>query len=566
MREITAADAEIRWTVELANLKAEWFQFDRALDIPEAEGTSVKRRNAAVKDRASLAIRPGPREIAPGADCAVPFDTGTFRGTPVYLGELRVDGEGRLLVLGGRGKSGSPSNAPLSKDAFNNADDWYDDTSDGPVTAIVTVGGRSLPCNPAWVVVAPPNYAPDLKAWRTAYDLRVDVARTTGALPVPERPSFTEDILPRLTRLSELQWVNAGFAALFGADGPLDFSSDPNLLRKLSQAPGSSDPYQELRRTIANSFRSRVGGDADPGTWPWIYGDGFGTGPDLAPVENLPLPPSWARLLDQWADGDFVADWDPTRSPRRTLAELCVAEQPAALDRAALDFCLADAFHPGCEMTWPIRHQTMFSSPFRIRHAEGPPVKLGDTLTPKIVRTVGGPLYGQRPGGLTRWMALPWQMDTAFCRSGYDHEYDPYLPTFWPARVPNQVLSTDAYEHVVDTGAERRARIEAFHDRADWLRRLPPGVRPGAEWMVAHFDTQGVVIRRPGVKGDPELPAAMWVEHLPADAERSAREAHDAQKQRIADAQAAGNASWAKAGWHEEADAEEAAAAYRRRS
>ena len=32
--------------------------------------------------------------------------------------------------------------------------------------------------------------------------------------------------------------------------------------------------------------------------------------------------------------------------------------------------------------------------------------------------TVGGPLYFQAPGDLSRWMAVPWQTDTSSCRSG----------------------------------------------------------------------------------------------------------------------------------------------------
>ena len=185
---------------------------------------------------------------------------------------------------------------------------------------------------------------------------------------------------------------------------------------------------------MANSFRAAAWGEGDPGTWPWIYGDGFGTADNSLPQENLTLPPTWAHMLDQWADGSFEADWDPSAVPKRHLADVPVAEQPAMLDRAALDFCLADAFHPGCEITWPMRHQSLFTSPFRIRHAPpgSPAPDLGSTLTQDSALAVGGPLYAQRPGDLTRWMALPWQMDTAFCRSGDDTDYDPYLPTFWP--------------------------------------------------------------------------------------------------------------------------------------
>lgn len=213
VRELTASDAEIAWSVELANLKAAWYQFDRALDIPEAKGTKVPLRNANVKDRSTLAIQPGPREISGRSSPPVSFDTGRFLGESVYLGELRTDESGRLIVLGGRGVSNSPEGKPLSAEQFNNVDGWHDDTSDGPVRVTVVVGGRTIPCEPAWVVVAPPNFAPDVKGWRTMYDLRVDVARTSGALPLPERPSFSRDILHILTRLSGLQWVNAGFAA-----------------------------------------------------------------------------------------------------------------------------------------------------------------------------------------------------------------------------------------------------------------------------------------------------------------------------------------------------------------
>src|SRR5262245_38179797 len=45
VRELTADDATIQWTVHLANQKASWYQFETALDIPEAVPSA--RRNAA---------------------------------------------------------------------------------------------------------------------------------------------------------------------------------------------------------------------------------------------------------------------------------------------------------------------------------------------------------------------------------------------------------------------------------------------------------------------------------------------------------------------------------------
>ena len=41
----------------------------------------------------------------------------------------------------------------------------------------------------------------------------------------PERPSFTKDILPIFERMTNLQWVNAGFAAAFGWGGQFNYTT-----------------------------------------------------------------------------------------------------------------------------------------------------------------------------------------------------------------------------------------------------------------------------------------------------------------------------------------------------
>src|SRR5262249_29804510 len=137
--ELTQSNAAIIWTVHIANKKAAWYQFQIALDIPEAQSAPhAFLRNVAIPDRKNLAIDPGPRQITginAGGGAAYSFDTGKFMGTPVYLGELRTDDQGRLIVLGGRGKSASYTNTPAL--TFANNEGWCDDTADGPVTAIV---------------------------------------------------------------------------------------------------------------------------------------------------------------------------------------------------------------------------------------------------------------------------------------------------------------------------------------------------------------------------------------------------------------------------------------------
>ncbi|OZG72189.1 hypothetical protein BTA51_17740 [Hahella sp. CCB-MM4] len=512
VRELSMDEStSIKWTVELANHKAAWYNFELALDIPEAAtATPSTLRNADIKKRGELSITPGSRSIDT-ASCYGPefqFRGGKFMGIDVPLGELRTDTTGRLQVFGGHGKSASYDNKPPT--TFANNDGWYDDTSDGPVTASVVLNGRILDVAPAWVVVAPPNYGPQQKSVRTMYALMTDLAINAGQLPAPTRPSFQRDLLPIFKAMCDLQWMNAGFAAGFGYGAPQHFL-DPDYLRKLSM-PG--DAYAELRRTTVNAFRHPNREDISMNLWPWVYGDAMDI--PMPPVTNAmnALTETQLAMLDYWAKGEFESDYDPCWEPPSSIDEVPVAEQPAELDKAALEFCLADAFHPGCEMTWPVRHATMYSEPYRWRHrsANDPEPDYGTTLTPAEALSYNGPLYAQFPGSITRWMAIPWQTDTASCRSGYDPKYDPYLPTFWPARVPNQVLSQRDYDKVVDEELPRDERIAAFQHRSDWDRTLGVGYDNQLANMIHRFPEMGIVEVRRGVPNDPDFPAFMQVE------------------------------------------------------
>jgi hypothetical protein len=164
----------------------------------------------------------------------------------------------------------------------------------------------------------------------------------------------------------------------------------------------------------------------------------------------------------------------------------------------------------------------------------------------------GGPLYGQGPGTISRWMALPWQGDTAFCRSGYVGyavSFDPYVPAFWPARVPNQVLTEDDYRIVMDTARPRAERLAAFNNRAHWTRALPTDVVAAMMKMVADFAHMGVVEARPGIPFDPDFPAVIFVESIPP-ARVQALAAHAA---RLAAAPAHPPTQVELAGWESEA-------------
>ena len=526
--EVTAADADIQWRVHLANTKAAWYNFDIALDIPEAKGlppaplqtapapTRSTRRNAAITDRAALRIDPGARSIggsnanADGAVDAARFAGGAFLDREVPLGELRTDDAGRLLVFGGMGSAGPAVPGALAV-TFANNDLWYDDTSDGPVDATVRIGDREIPVTGAWVVVAPPNYAPGIQSVVTMYDVVFEAATFVEPELRPSRPSFTRMIYPLFARMVQNQWVNAGFLRDFGWGSPSDFLA-PETLRLLASP---SPRHQPLRRQIFERFRNPSYTSMEYSGLPPYYGDGVDL-PATNPRQWMSVLPMQYAWLLQWANGDFDADW-PAQGltfPRR-LEDLPLGEQPHALDRAVLDECLGGPFHPGCEMTWPMRQSLLYDAPFRLRRRIGTEQDWGPEMTSRIALADDGPLSASGPGDVTRWMAVPWQTDTSSCLSRYKRDVDGYLPAFWPAKVPNDVLDLESYQAVMDDSISLEKRQRAFENRVKWLRDLPGwGVssRERINAFIRQWDAAGVVTRQPGPGDDAPFPDAFWVE------------------------------------------------------
>ena len=194
--ELTAEQADLTWSVSLANKKPEWFEFNGGAEalaqFEKPEKDSWDRRNASIKGaerKRRLIIDPGAPVTITGKDvrssAASEYGfTGKFQAaTDVYLGELRTDEKGRLLVLGGRGHSAAvdETGAEVSGKKwitnYANNDLWHDDTSDGPMECRVTLGGRDIPVKGrAWVLVTPPDFAPDIGNVVTLYDVMEDVA------------------------------------------------------------------------------------------------------------------------------------------------------------------------------------------------------------------------------------------------------------------------------------------------------------------------------------------------------------------------------------------------------
>jgi hypothetical protein len=533
LSELTADDAKIRWTVHVANKKSEWYNFDQALDVPasqgkEGESTAIAslKRNANITDadRKGLIIDPGPRTIqgasvnSDGGDAQYAFDTGQFMGTDVYLGELRTDEAGRLLFLGGRGHSASYNDSPLT--TFANNETWHDDTSDGSVDVEVGLkDGRRFKAEGAWVLTAPPNYAPGVQAFTTGYELLEDVFTTAGTLPAVKTPEFYAHIYPTLKNLSLNQWVNAGIAREFGWGSGYDFEN-PGLIRQLADSSEASRP---LRQIIFESFRNPDYAHMDANGWPALYGDAMTLDfSSTDPREWYAITPLQYRYLRLWAEGKFTVGKTPSHKDWEALSP---EEQANGLTEAALEETLGGPFHPGCEFTWPMRHAMMYDAPFRIKRREEEKNDFGETLTFNIALAPDGPLGGSTPGDITRWMAVPWQTDTSSCLSAYKAYAGEYLPTFWPARVPNDVVTEQDYVTIMDKTASPNERVNAFSpdERLKWLRGIayddknPANKNPDYKNIITKFTAGGwhkvgIVLEKSGPEDTPLFPDKIWVE------------------------------------------------------
>ena len=295
----------------------------------------------------------------------------------------------------------------------------------------------------------------------------------------------------------------------------------PELLKKLAAEPASSDddPYGELRRQIFYSFRNPSATTFEPWAWPPLYGDAFGSY-DTPPVarDGFAVTATLYNYLSLWMEGNFIGDYCATTKAPSCLDEVELGERPATLDLAALHFCMGGPFHPGCEMTWPMRHVQMYRSPYRIRQFPGMTQSdYGEYLTQTTVTSTDGPLAASGPGDITKWMAVPWQSDTASCRAGYPFPpfpTDPYIPTFWPSRVPNNVLTEAQYAVLTDPESTPEQRLAAFNTRPFWLRSLEmhaPTVQQLMK-MITHFGDLGLILKRE--ISVPDLPPVVHVETL----------------------------------------------------
>lgn len=471
-REISLAEkdvVDITWTVHVANRKASFFTFDGLAGSPLLLVQPARlRRNPGVPDRRTLEIDPLPRSIGGATAKPVGLDKGGSRNpkaeswpTPqpvpaiTSLGQLRTDAVGRLVFVPGGAVAGARGAAPI-KDYANN-DGWFDDVCDGQVSVRLRlrVGGKTItvPVGPSWVLVGPPDFAPDLPQMVTLYDALLDVAVRNGLVPKDEslyttgplgsmsglakdlaggrtslsayKVRFDEDIAPILRSAIASMWVfEPGQYAHTTLGGPVPPAAMWGYL---------SDPAQPdtVRRTIFARLRKPGTPGATPkDDMPRLLGDD--------PYDQfktrrigLSLTVTQYALMERWANGAFVASALGPAS--LNMPPLAGTITPGGLDRAALEFASGGAFYPGIEVGWMIREPGVFAEPLRIRPGAGS----------RYVGDKAGTVV--KPGYFSRQMALPWLADFLQCKTEPQRLSVPTADWgWWPSQRPDFVYPTAA--------------------------------------------------------------------------------------------------------------------------
>lgn len=478
IREVTGPDYTVTWTVHLANKKAAWYRF--VGKYVWADPTKRKSRNPSIQPdveadaRTDLIIDPGPRTIVGAVAESARFDTGCFLGKPVDLGEIRTDEVGRLIVLGGHGHSESvrPNNPVLD---YANNDYWHDDTADGPVRATVTLAdGTTVEADSAWVVVAPPKFAPQIDNMVTLNDVVLEVSEQAGWISSNSGTEFYRDVYPVLQSASDYSWVSAMSYRGHGAGVPGAFT-EPSLVAVFKDPSDASGParnelLKRLRMPIALAPVEVAARQANFRYMPLLYGDG-GEGIEGDPTTWLSVLPGQYRRLSEWAAGKFTVASPPPVTP---LEMLPVAEQPGALDRGALQPCAGGPFYPGIEMTFISLEPDTWRAPYRV-NAEWV------------------------AGDITKWMAVPWQADFFEC-----------MFHWWPAQRPDDVLPEEEYTKLLSTwdaaappdqptGSPFAAAAAA---RVPWARGLPTVAPDGDNAMVRYWNELGFVVKEKMPSGE----------------------------------------------------------------
>lgn len=332
--------------------------------------------------------------------------TGNGESDPInYLGEILTEENGRLLVLGGHGlacgfdnQGNYDANSQLCMDVDN--DNWLDDTSDGPITAVLVLedGTQLAVGGSAWVVVTDPAYAPQTlnavslwddvyNTWLENFGLQPEIY-SNGNYQPSYKPWFRDDVYPTL---------NAAHMQRWNANLPEQAIRSHARLKSLTEQPPDFDFMKYIRNP--DGSQDEIGSPL----MPLSLGDADQSLLTVSRQQNF--------FLQQWVDGKCVG-----AQPNH----LGAGEQ---LDKTILVNCLGGRFSPGIDMTFIVRDTHLYDAdwknpnigPFRINME---PLDYSQAQKDQPFLGVGYiPLRPDpvQPGDICKFMSIPWHTDYNSC-------------------------------------------------------------------------------------------------------------------------------------------------------
>lgn len=373
------------------------------------------------------------------------------------LGDMQTDNYGRLIVVGAYGyasgfkeKGVYDPNADLDN-AVNN-DCWFDDTADGPVTAVLVFddGTSQEVQGSAWVVTSDPSYAPQIanvvslwedmyNTWVENFDLEPSLYTPNGPkTPVDNKhydlgngynesykPKFESQVKPILNAANLQMWATNLVSKGEGAH------------KSVAKQPMNNPTWKEIMDFIRNPNLDNNDNPENATRMPLSLGDS-GT-----PADNfLAISRTQYFFLYQWLIKGVIDSGDTLGA-----GEL--------LDRNILGNCLGGRFSPGIEMTFIIRDTHLYKNwkngetyspagPFRIDmeaidYSNLQTPALGVGYTPTNTAKV-------EPGDICKFMSIPWHTDYNSCatHTPVPNEQNSKMTYWsWPAQRPVAVYTFD---------------------------------------------------------------------------------------------------------------------------
>ena len=442
----------------------------------------------------------------------------------VDLGTIEYDVDGTLIFYAADGISAALNPSDLNTDFADNSN-WYDDICDGRVTAVITSKTSSEQYSlvdahaAAWIATAPPDYAPQIQPIATLYDM------VAGTDTQNDYQTDLSLVFPFLYRLYRMQWVNLGDFLAPSFKEMIDQITAQGDFQYLYRKGPDEEKGKAIRQRIFKAFRDPAypydnepvipskentsienrGSGTSPLKLPYYPGDGIGY--PGSPAQWLAIPPLLYRQFEKWRNGEFVSppgnykDMDALGHYYRAQfleGAQDPARRPFLMTQAIFETLYGGGFHPGVELTWPMRHRQMYAeneivfadvtpgnSFYGLREvrlnaaSESEQAEIfyndfGLSMSSEDIRDSLIPdnekhwLWRITPGDLTKWMGIPWQSDAGSCQAVYIKQDYP-IPAWWAANLPVFVLPEDSYQKLKEPNILEDTKRSIYGNRLAWL-------------------------------------------------------------------------------------------------